>query len=249
MNTKFATFDYLESELLKTLLPEVLIDIIIEYTKTSIKVTYYDGKIRYYSDTQFENIYLKDIIKVDINYGVLILVNPICKFKDSKIRNITGDVILVGDVSGMFANTKDFIGDVSLWDTSKVNNMRNMFCRAKNFNSDLSKWNTSQVTNMRYMFCDAKKFNSDLSKWETENVTDMDYMFFKAKKFNSDLSKWNIKKVTNVDHMFYGAESFNLNILGISTNNDAKFSVDTNVTDNQSDILEQYNEINVDTSN
>lgn len=115
------------------------------------------------------------------------------------------DVSEVTDMKFLFSDekTKDFIGDISQWDVSNVDNMWGMFKGCRKFNSDLSRWDVSNVTNMEFMFHGCENFNSDLSKWDVSNVGNMWSMFEGCKMFNSDLSKWNVKKVIMAMHDSY----------------------------------------------
>jgi surface protein len=155
-------------------------------------------------------------------------------FIGTSLRN--WDVSNITDMSNMFENATEFVGDLSNWDTSKVEYMSFMFYEAPAFNGDLSQWNTSNVESMSYMFSGASSFNSDLSQWNTSNVTgmigvfmespfnqnigawdtssaqNMARMFEGASAFNSDLSKWNTSSVQNMGSMFERASSFNSEI-------------------------------------
>merc|ERR1719440_1981086 len=107
----------------------------------------------------------------------------------------------------MFSYAKDFNGDLSTWDVSKVTDMNAMF-QQSNFNGDLSTWDVSKVTNMGEMFTQVGSFNGDLSNWDVSKVTDMSSMFTWASSFNGDLSKWDVSKVVRMDSMFAYALSF-----------------------------------------
>jgi surface protein len=147
-------------------------------------------------------------------YSILILTNPISKFKNSKIQNINGKVVLIGDVSNMFRNARYFSSDnnssfsVSDWDATKVTDMSCMFKFATRFDSDISKWNIANVTNMNYMFYEAKVIASYLSGWNKANVKYMRFMFNGVEKFNSDVNSnlkircWNTSKVISISYMF-----------------------------------------------
>lgn len=191
-------------ELGNTVLPVVLSNILFKYTGTSIKVEFINRPTIYVDQYEFEKLDCQDVINMDI-YGVLVLKNPICKFKNSKILSIIGNVVLIGDVSNMFNNAIDFNSDISSWDIKNVTDTSNMFFLARKFNSDLSKWDTSNITDMHGMFFNARKFNSDLSKWDTSNVTNMGYMFFNAISFDSNsktsISNWDTSNVTNMTYM------------------------------------------------
>ena len=73
------------------------------------------------------------------------------------------DVSKAKDMSGLFSADvlKDFNGDISGWDVSRVTDMRYMF-NGSRFNGDISKWDVSRVKNMASMF-NSSKFNGDIS--------------------------------------------------------------------------------------
>ena len=127
------------------------------------------------------------------------------------------DTSEVTDMSDLFAFAtngifKRFTGDISLWNTSNVNNMSKMFYLMEGFNSCIDNWDVSNVTNMSNMFYKAKKFNSPLNNWDVSSVTDMSYMFFDCTSFNQPLDNWDVSNVTNMKGMFNGAECFNQTI-------------------------------------
>ena len=95
-------------------------------------------------------------------------------------------------MESMFAYATTFNGDISKWDTSRVEDMAGMFGEATSFNGDLSIWDTSSVTSMASMFHGATTFNGDLSNWNTSSVGDdeYEYMFQDATSFNQDLCVW-----------------------------------------------------------
>jgi surface protein len=51
-----------------------------------------------------------------------------------------------------------------------------MFHHAKNFNGNISKWDTSRVTNMESTFNQAVAFDGDISLWDVSSVTNMKEM-------------------------------------------------------------------------
>jgi surface protein len=207
----------IKSQLTNTILPEVLVYTIVKYMETHVKVQFEDHKINHYTESQFENLDCKNAVEIYI-YGVLVLIDPKKKFKNSKIQNIIGNVVLIGDASEMFYNAKKFIGyapwdttalDIDFWDTSQVTNMSGMFFGASNFDSDIGAWNTSNVIDMSFMFCDATIFNADIDNWDTSRVKDMNHMFRRSEDFNANISEWKTGSVTDMSFMFYGAIRFN----------------------------------------
>ncbi|UZK64560.1 DUF285 domain-containing protein [Mycoplasma mycoides subsp. capri] len=49
------------------------------------------------------------------------------------------------NLAGLFDNATKFNQNISMWDTSSVDNMEDMFFGATSFNQDLSRWNVSKV--------------------------------------------------------------------------------------------------------
>jgi len=118
------------------------------------------------------------------------------------------DTSRVEDMSGMFQSAERFNGDISSWETGNVTDMAEMFNNAHSFNGDISRWNTMNVENMALMFTTAKSYNGDMP-WDTRNVKDMSGMFQSAERFNGDISSWKTMKVTDMSWMFQSAEGFN----------------------------------------
>ena len=144
----------------------------------------------------------------------------------------TPNLSRVTGMSGMFAETGAFNGDISDWDVSSVRDMNRMFSRAASFNQHLdgwdvskvtdmggmfegtpfnrplSSWNVSSVITMRNMFYAASSFVQSLNDWDVSNVTDM-YRMFSYSGIQHGLDKWDVSKVTNMHGMFHWAASFN----------------------------------------
>ncbi|WP_051947478.1 BspA family leucine-rich repeat surface protein [Muricauda sp. MAR_2010_75] len=130
------------------------------------------------------------------------------------------DLSSVTNLSGMFAETDAFNGDLSGWDVSTVTDMSRMFYIATAFNGDISNWDVSTVADMSYMFRAAVVFNGDLSGWDVSNVTDMGDMFKFADSFEgTGLSSWNTGSVTRMSGMFYSATNFYGDISGWDVSN------------------------------
>lgn len=109
----------------------------------------------------------------------------------------------VTDMYGLFMENKEFNGDISKWNVSKVENMCKMF-RDSKFNGDISGWDVSHVENMEEMFKDSQ-FNGDISRWDVSNVENFDFMF-EDSEFNNDISEWNVSNSTGFQGMFYGSK-------------------------------------------
>ena len=128
---------------------------------------------------------------------------------DSMVYNADDAPNLSGvtDMTGMFAETFSFNGDLSSWNVSSVTDMSDMFYESS-FNGNISSWDVSSVTDMSDMFIDAYSFNGNISSWDVSSVTDMSAMFFSAASFNGDLSSWNVSSVTDMSEML-ASISFN----------------------------------------
>jgi surface protein len=68
---------------------------------------------------------------------------------------------------------RNFNGDFSMWDVSKVAQMESTFYNAYAFNGDISKWDVSKVTIMQWTFHEASAFDRDLNQWDVAKVTIM----------------------------------------------------------------------------
>jgi len=143
----------------------------------------------------------------DINIFRELTITSAYKGLFTKVREINGNIKLIGDMTTMFAYCKLLVKVGDNCNTCKVTNMEGMFLGATNFNQPL-KWNTKNVTNMSNMFFGATNFNQPL-KWNTKNVTDMSGMFSEATSFDKPLKFTNTSNVTNMRDMFRGAYKFN----------------------------------------
>ena len=76
----------------------------------------------------------------------------------------TPNLSRVTGMSGMFAETGAFNGDISDWDVSSVRDMNRMFSRANSFNQPLDGWDVSKVTDMGGMF-EGTPFDLPLNDW------------------------------------------------------------------------------------
>lgn len=68
-----------------------------------------------------------------------------------------------------------FEGNYNWINTSNVEKMTNLFpntfgSNCEKFNGDISKWNTSKVNNMMYIFKGCASLTCDISHWDTSNV-------------------------------------------------------------------------------
>ena len=126
------------------------------------------------------------------------------------------------DFSNMFKRAGNFNGNISNWDTSKVNNMVYMFAMdgqgtKHQFNQNIGSWNVGEVTNMSSMFNNSI-FNQDISNWDTSKATNMAYMFVSNGVFNQDINTkdypagnrlaWDVSACNDFQYMFANATSF-----------------------------------------
>jgi surface protein len=200
MAASIITTQDLKIFLFDTILPIELSNIILNYAETTFFIESHCQKF-YIKKRIFDLMDWKTIKSIHI-YGVMVLVNPKKKFNRSIIETITGNVVLIGDVSNMFSSAKYFRGDVSNWDVSQVTDMNGMFYNTVNFNQNsINKWDTSNVTDMKWMFS-YSNFDQNLNSWNTSKVVDMSYMFYKASNFNQDISGWDTSQVTDMSSMF-----------------------------------------------
>ena len=114
----------------------------------------------------------------------------------------TPNLSRVTGMSGMFAETGAFNGDISDWDVSSVTDMNRMFARATSFNHDLNDWDVSKVIDMGGMFAVATSFNGNLSSWNVSSVITMRSMFYGAGAFILPLDDWDVSNVTDMQQMF-----------------------------------------------
>jgi surface protein len=110
------------------------------------------------------------------------------------------EVGYVTDMSKVFNLYPFFNGDISKWNTSKVEDMFGTFSESL-FNGDISKWNTSKVLNMKSLFVESA-FNGDISNWDVSRVEDMSYIFCWS-KFNGDISNWTPYALSEMEEMFH----------------------------------------------
>jgi len=120
----------------------------------------------------------------------------ICMPDDANLNWV--DISKIDNISHMFSFT-DFVGDISLWDTTNVLYMYETFY-GSTFNGNISKWRFPDAINLTGMFSHSK-FNGDISEWEFPEVHHMRVMFASS-EFNGDISRWRFPKATDISFMF-----------------------------------------------
>ncbi len=106
------------------------------------------------------------------------------------------------------ANALRTVGDLSGWDTSKVQDFACMFQGATHFEhiGNIGRWNTSSATNMGciFQYCHPLKSVGDLSGWNVSCVTNFYNAFQYCNSLTTigDVSRWNTSNVTNMYQMF-----------------------------------------------
>ena len=104
---------------------------------------------------------------------------------------------------------KNFNGDISNWDVSRVYSMNSIFEGAESFNQDIGNWDVSRVECMNCMFEGAESFNQDIGNWDVSKTKDkMLQMFTGAISFSyidQVRNKWLSNRKRTPSHMFKGA--------------------------------------------
>jgi hypothetical protein len=78
------------------ILPTELTNIVLKYTKPSIKVEFY--QVHYFNQSEFNIFAIKDITKLDI-HGILLSINFPVGFINSEIETSKGSVGIIGYTS------------------------------------------------------------------------------------------------------------------------------------------------------
>ena len=161
-----------------------------------------------------------DTLKADRNS------NSLFAFFDEVYFNDIGEEVEYSESSSraVSSNLKK-IDNLSLLDTSTVEDMSYMFYNLKNVEElDLSNFNTENVKSMAYMFSGMNKLkNIDITNFNTENVADMQGMFSKLFNVKSiDFKNFDTKNVKNISEMF--KDDIKLEHLDLSNLNTSKVS-------------------------
>lgn len=117
-------------------------------------------------------------------------------------------VELASSLAYMFHNCTSLasVGNIGVWNTSKIENLTNMFYYCKALTSlDLSNWNTSSVTRVQNMFWGCSSLTSlNLTGWDTTNITTATGMFCYCEKLSKieGISDFTTIHVTSLEDMF-----------------------------------------------
>lgn len=118
------------------------------------------------------------------------------------------DLGRIEDLDLLFHKFPDFNGDISTWNTSRVESMAQMFLGSA-FNGDISKWDVSRVQLMAGMF-ENSVFTGDISHWNVSSLIHCTGMF-KNSVFNGDIARWDMRNLEGAMEMFQGSK-FNRDI-------------------------------------
>jgi Mycoplasma protein of unknown function, DUF285 len=112
-------------------------------------------------------------------------------------------------LDGQFWDAKSFNGDLSSWSVGNVRDMSFMLAAPSYVGGDLSRWDTSRVEKMWGMFKTAESFKGDgIWAWDVSNVRDFGRAFSGCYSMDADISAWNTSKAVLMDDMFLEAISF-----------------------------------------
>lgn len=127
-----------------------------------------------------------------------------------------GSMAEVGDLHNAFRNLENL--DLSMFRTSKLNDMDEFFAYMRNLTSlDLSAFDTSKVVSMAGMFAHCNSLTSlNLSSFDTSNVTNLSSIFNDCNSLtNVNVSSFNTSKVTRMGAMFENCK----NLLSVDLSN------------------------------
>lgn len=93
--------------------------------------------------------------------------------------------------------------DLSLFDTSNIQEMEGMFRNFTTTRLDLSTFNTHKVITMKWMFTNCKTYYLNVSGWDVTNVTDMSSIFERCTTPKVDISTWVTSSIEHIMYMFH----------------------------------------------
>lgn len=149
------------------------------------------------TDQEYEN--LQDYVD-----GKLPVTRDILKYligENEELKNVNTSE--VRDFSGLFFNK--IVGEVSNWNTSRVETMEKCFCEAIfEDDIDLSKWDVSKVKTMEEMFNNIRVEKlRGLEKWNTESLVNMSRMFFSSDVRELNVSNFNTANLKKARAAFF----------------------------------------------
>jgi len=135
------------------------------------------------------------------------------KYKPSSrkelIKNITDEY--KEQKKAVYFDTKDLEFDLTMIDTSEIDDMSYLFQFYPVKTINVSTWDVSRVKTMENMFAQCKNLTDiyGLDKWKTDSLTNIYQMFAGAKQLKNigDISSWNFNKIKHMAMAFYGCEN------------------------------------------
>lgn len=113
------------------------------------------------------------------------------------------------NLDSMFLGCENFEGKgVDKWDVSRVKSMSGTFESCLFFDQDLSLWNTSSLEDFSFLFARSGFSGRGLDVWDTASAYNMSYTFFELARMDADFSSWNTSGVVDMSYMVGGFEGF-----------------------------------------
>jgi hypothetical protein len=127
-----------------------------------------------------------------------------CRANTNFSSDLYWDTSSATSMQKAFAHNREFMGDVSTWDVSKVMDMSMMFYGSGIRNSGIAYWNTARLDYAGGMFSGSSiQPDVDLSKWNTKNCIDMSRMFENTSIVDSGIGHWDVSSA-KTDYMLQG---------------------------------------------
>jgi hypothetical protein len=126
------------------------------------------------------------------------------------------DTSEITSMDNLFKNIQGFIGNISGWNTSKVESAEMMFYDCPQFDfTQIEDWDVSSLKYANWMFEECANMNADFSKWNVKNLKEACGMFKYCNEFEGKgLDKWQTKSLINTSEMFVDCIKFNQDISG-----------------------------------